>query len=72
MRDMRRIRIILTKDATEKKGSYSIEAGVADGVRGFDHHDKDAGNPAPCIDGRIRIIPDGSVIYVTQTPLLAF
>ena len=66
MRDIRDIRIVLTKDATEKGGSYSIEAGVADGVRGFDHHGSAAGNPAPCADDRIQPIPDGFVIYVTH------
>jgi len=66
MRDMRDMRIILTKDATEKEGSYSIEAGIADGVRGFDHHGPAAGNPAPCADDRIQPIPDGFVIYVTH------
>jgi len=45
---------------------YSLEAGIADGKRNFDHHGNSSRQPAPCIDARIPIVPDGSVIEITH------
>lgn len=46
--------------------NYSLEAGIADGERNFDHHGDSAEQPAPCIDARIPVIPDGEVIEITH------
>ena len=64
---MRGIRVILVKGI--KKGdhdSFYLEAGGDDGEKRFDHHNEFAGNPAPCVDGRIERIPDWSKIKITH------
>jgi len=45
---------------------FSLEAEIADGERNFDHHGDASEQPAPCIDSRIPIVPDGSVIEITH------
>lgn len=56
--------VMLVQKASGKH--YSIEAGIADGKKGFDHHGDSSEQPAPCIDARIPIVPDGSVIEITH------
>ena len=69
---MRGIRVFLVKGIMEGDlMSYYIEAGDdngdKDGGKRFDHHNEFAGNPAPCVDGRIRRIPDYSTAKVTHS-----
>jgi len=40
---------------------YSLEAGIADGQRHFDHHRQFSVNPAPCRDERITFVGDECV-----------
>ncbi|HRZ29296.1 MAG TPA: teicoplanin resistance protein VanZ [Candidatus Paceibacterota bacterium] len=37
---------------------FSLEAGMDDGVRNFDHHGQYSKNPSPCNDGRIQKASD--------------
>lgn len=46
---------------------YSIEAGQADGLRHFDHHDQlHRANPAPCADTRIPVVGEDEIIVITH------
>lgn len=51
--------VVLTKQASGN--NYSIEAGIADGLKNFDHHRKMADQPAPCADTRIPTISSGCI-----------
>ncbi len=53
------VMVMLVKQASGN--NYSIEAGIADGARNFDHHGKMADQPAPCADSRIPVIPYGCI-----------
>lgn len=56
--------ILVTKASGE---NYSVEAGLHDGVRNFDHHGPHSGNPAPCNNSNISIIPSDATIELTHT-----
>lgn len=56
--------IRLVKEASGE--NYSLEAGLADGVKNFDHHGDFAEQPAPCNDERIEKIPSDAVIEITH------
>ncbi len=58
------MKVYITTAATGR--GFSIEAGIADGVRNFDHHHKWSANPAPCRDERIPAVPEGSVVEITH------
>ena len=48
--------------------NHSIEAGLADGLKNFDHHKEHGGNPAPCNDSRIGGFKDGNdIVEITHT-----
>lgn len=55
--------VMLVKQASGN--NFSIEAGIADRERNFDHHGKMADQSAPCSDARIPVIPKG-VIEITH------
>lgn len=56
-----KIQIVTT--ATGK--GFSVEAGLADGMRHFDHHREHSANPAPCRDERIPVVSAG-VVEITH------
>ena len=56
--------IRLVKEASGE--NYSLEAGIADGIKNFDHHSDFADQPAPCNDTRIRKIPEDAIIEITH------
>ncbi len=45
---------------------FSVEAGVADGVKNFDHHGAHSANPAPCRDERITKVDEAAVVEITH------
>lgn len=45
---------------------FSVEAGMADGVKHFDHHGAHSANPAPCRDERITKVDEEAVVEVTH------
>lgn len=45
---------------------FSLEAGLADGQRHFDHHGKHSANPAPCRDERIPVIGVDNCVEITH------
>lgn len=53
---------------TEASGeNFSLESGLADGQRHFDHHKAEhRNNPAPCADNRIPIIGKNDVVEITH------
>jgi len=51
-------KIMLVPYATGTNGFYSIEAGLADGEKNFDHHGQYEKEPNPCVDERVREILD--------------
>ncbi|RJQ30589.1 teicoplanin resistance protein VanZ [Candidatus Parcubacteria bacterium] len=58
------VKILLQKLASGE--NFSLEAGVHDGQRNFDHHGKFAGNPAPCNNPEIRPAPEGATIEISH------
>lgn len=60
------MKILLVTKASGQ--NHSIEAGLADGVKNFDHHKEHGGNPAPCNDSRISGFKDGNdIVEITHT-----
>jgi len=58
---------MIVRIVTEATGNnFSLEAGLADGQRHFDHHGKHAGEPAPCSDDRIPVIGDDDCVEITH------
>jgi len=59
------MQIILVTKASGK--NYSVEAGLSDGIKNFDHHNEHKNNPAPCNDSRILSLKDNNaVIEITH------
>lgn len=48
------MKVYLKKSASNE--GYSLEAGIADGKRNFDHHGQNSNEPSPCNDARIPVI----------------
>ncbi len=60
------MKILLVKKASGN--NYSVEAGLSDGVKNFDHHREHSANPAPCNDPRIKEIDfHRGIIEITHT-----
>jgi len=59
-----KMKILLVTKATGD--NFSLEAGLADGQRHFDHHGDHVGNPAPCSDERIPVIGDNETVEITH------
>jgi hypothetical protein len=55
--------LLVTKASGE---NFSLEAGLADGVRNFDHHRELSANPAPCRDERIPVIVGDECVEITH------
>lgn len=45
---------------------YSVEAGIADNIKHFDHHGKFKNFPSPCNNEKIPKIPNNSKVYITH------
>ncbi len=45
---------------------FSLEAGMSDGVKNFDHHREFSSNPAPCRDERIGVVGIDDVVEITH------
>lgn len=59
------MKVILTNKPEQKW--FSIESGLADNVRHFDHHKKEHRHyPSPCNNPEIPVLPEGSVVQVTH------
>ncbi len=59
--------IILTSNATLKGvEDYSVEFGIHDGYRNFDHHGVFSAQPAPCANDKILVAPDGCNIFINH------
>jgi len=46
--------------------NYSVEAGLADNVKHFDHHGKHSNYPAPCNNDEIPVIGQNDVVEITH------
>lgn len=58
-------KIFLVAKATGK--NFSLEAGLADGLKNFDHHKEYSANPAPCRDGRIMpVLGSADIVEITH------
>ena len=56
--------VIVTKASGQ---NYSVEAGLHDGEKNFDHHGVHGGNPAPCNNGSITSVPSDATIEITHS-----
>lgn len=59
----------MTKIILQKKASgenHSIEAGIADNIRNFDHHGEFSIYPSPCNNPAIKPVVDNSIIEITH------
>jgi hypothetical protein len=57
---MKNVTIIL-QSGTGKGFDFSLEAGLSDGEKHFDHHRVHSNNPCPANDPRIPVVPSGSI-----------
>jgi len=58
------MKVILTSKPT---GSFfSIEAGMSDGKKNFDHHGAHHTQPGPCKDDRITLVGDDDIVEITH------
>ena len=46
--------------------NYSLESGLSDGQKNFDHHGQFAGQSAPCADNRIPILSANDVVEISH------
>lgn len=60
------MRVLLAKEVEKAEKVYSIEAGLHDGVRHFDHHGEFSQNASPCNNPEIPVIAAGSVVYISH------
>ena len=58
------MKFVLLKKATGE--NYSIEAGIADNIKNFDHHGNFSNFPAPCDNKDIPIINEDSIVEITH------
>ena len=58
------MKIILVKKASGQ--NYSIEAGLHDGVRNFDHHGDHSDQPCPARNESIPVLKDSDTVEITH------
>jgi len=58
------MRVLLVTKASGN--NYSIEAGLADGKKHFDHHGEYSVQPSPCKDTRITVVGTNDVVEITH------
>lgn len=60
------MKVILIAKILENFSGYSIEAGIADEVRNFDHHGQFAGFSSPCNNYNIPVIGENDKTIITH------